>query len=75
MDRAILDALGVERRARRAAFVITPLGDGEPRLVKAAEIAGDPDAERLATALRLVMVSDGAHSSTVISRSVCASVE
>ncbi|MCB1476760.1 MAG: XdhC family protein [Rhodobiaceae bacterium] len=52
MDRAILDALGVERRARRAAFVITPLGDGEPRLVKAAEIAGDPDAERLATALR-----------------------
>ncbi|MGE0230909.1 MAG: XdhC family protein [Flavobacteriaceae bacterium] len=52
MRKAMLDALGAERQARRAVFVVTPLAEGEPRLVKAADIAGDPDAALLEAALR-----------------------
>jgi xanthine dehydrogenase accessory factor len=38
----ILKALNAERAARRAVFVVTDETTGEQRLVKAADIAGDP---------------------------------
>jgi xanthine dehydrogenase accessory factor len=38
----VLTALNVERKARRAAIVVTALGGGEQRLVKADRIAHDP---------------------------------
>jgi xanthine dehydrogenase accessory factor len=38
----ILKALNAERAARRAAVVVTDATTGEQRLVKAAEVAGDP---------------------------------
>ncbi|MGE0847505.1 MAG: XdhC family protein [Flavobacteriaceae bacterium] len=52
MDRAILDVLGEEKRARRAAFVVTPLDGAPARLVRAADIDGDPDRELFRQALR-----------------------
>jgi xanthine dehydrogenase accessory factor len=39
---AILKDLNVERAARRAAIVVTNVASGEQRLVKAADVAGDP---------------------------------
>ncbi len=41
MQLALLQELNKERAARRAAIVVTALGSGEQRLVKAAEVAGD----------------------------------
>ena len=42
MKLAILKDLNVERAARRAAIVVTNVASGEQRLVKAADVAGDP---------------------------------
>lgn len=53
MDRAQLETLAAERRARRAAFLVTPLGEGAPRLVREAEIAADADAALLRDVLRM----------------------
>ncbi|MCB4768204.1 XdhC family protein [Ancylobacter sp. Lp-2] len=52
MDLAVLEELNAERAARRAVVVVTELGSGRQRLVKAADIAADPLAEQLAEALR-----------------------
>lgn len=41
MKLALLTALNEERSARRAAIVVTALGSGEQRLVKANDVAGD----------------------------------
>ena len=38
----LLKTLNAERAARRAVFLITNEASGEQRLVKAADIAGDP---------------------------------
>ena len=38
----ILKLLNAERAARRAAVVVTDIGSGEQRLVRAADVAGDP---------------------------------
>lgn len=48
----ILSALNAERAARRAAIVVTDIACGEQRLVKAAEIEGDPLADMLQRRLR-----------------------
>jgi xanthine dehydrogenase accessory factor len=48
----ILSALNAERAARRAAIVVTDIATGEQRLVKAAEIEGDPLADLLQRRLR-----------------------
>jgi xanthine dehydrogenase accessory factor len=48
----ILSALNAERAARRAAIVVTDIASGEQRLVKAAEIEGDPLADLLQRRLR-----------------------
>jgi xanthine dehydrogenase accessory factor len=48
----LLQAMNVERIARRAAIIVTDLAGGDQRLVRAAEIAADPLAERLEAALR-----------------------
>lgn len=47
-----LQALNAARRERRAAVLVTRLKDGEQRFVSAAEVAADPLAEALETALR-----------------------
>lgn len=47
MQLDILKALNEERRARRAAVLVTDLGSGAQRLVKAADIATDPMVETL----------------------------
>ena len=49
----LLKTLNEERAARRAAVLITDTQTGEQRLVKGAEIAGDPLAEQLDGALRM----------------------
>ena len=49
----MLKRLNEERRARRAAVLITDLADGAQRLVRAAEIAGDPLADALDRQLRM----------------------
>lgn len=51
MRRDVLAALNAERAARRAAILVTDLGDGAVRLVREAEIAADPLAEALFAAL------------------------
>jgi xanthine dehydrogenase accessory factor len=48
----ILQALNTERNERRAAIVVTDVASGEQRLVKAAEVAGDPLRELLEKHLR-----------------------
>jgi xanthine dehydrogenase accessory factor len=48
----ILSALNAERAARRAAVVVTDVGNGAQRLVRAAEVAGDPLREVLEARLR-----------------------
>ena len=52
MDLAILTALNAERAARRAALLITDVASGRQRLVREAEIAGDPLAALLGQRLR-----------------------
>src|SRR5580704_14162939 len=52
MKLGILTALNTERAARRAAIVISNIGTGEQRLVKAAEINKDPLKPILAERLR-----------------------
>lgn len=42
MKLSILSALNAERAERRAAIVVTDIASGEQRLVKGADIAGDP---------------------------------
>jgi xanthine dehydrogenase accessory factor len=48
----ILKALNTERAARRAAIVVTDMASGEERLVKVADVAGDPLHEVLEERLR-----------------------
>jgi xanthine dehydrogenase accessory factor len=48
----VLSALNAERAARRAAVVVTDIANGVQRLVKAAEVAGDPLKEVLDKRLR-----------------------
>ncbi|HEY1748664.1 MAG TPA: XdhC family protein [Xanthobacteraceae bacterium] len=52
MKLGILTALNTERAARRAAIVVSNIGTGEQRLVKAAEISQDPLKAILAERLR-----------------------
>ena len=52
MKAALLHDLNVERAARRAAILVTELGTGAQRLVKADDIAADALAEELDKALR-----------------------
>jgi xanthine dehydrogenase accessory factor len=52
MRLADLSALNAERAARRAAVLVTDLGDGSQRLVREADIAADPLAAELDAALR-----------------------
>jgi xanthine dehydrogenase accessory factor len=52
MDLATLSALNAERQARRAAVLVTRVADGTQRLVREAEVAGDPLAELLRERLR-----------------------
>jgi xanthine dehydrogenase accessory factor len=52
MKLEILSALNAERAARRAVVVITDVGSGEERLVKAADVAQDPLKEVLEKHLR-----------------------
>ena len=48
----VLSALNAERAARRAAVVVTDVAGGGERLVKAADVAGDPLRELLEARLR-----------------------
>ena len=52
MKLAILSALNSERAARRAAIVVTDVESGTQRLVKAADVAGDPLKDLLEKHLR-----------------------
>ena len=52
MKLEILTALNAERAARRAAIVVSNVGTGEQRLVKAADIDKDPLRAALAERLR-----------------------
>ncbi|HEY3640723.1 MAG TPA: XdhC family protein [Xanthobacteraceae bacterium] len=53
MKLAILSALNSERAARRAAIVVTDVESGAQRLVKRADVAGDPLKELLEKHLRM----------------------
>jgi xanthine dehydrogenase accessory factor len=53
MDLATLSTLNAERAARRATILVTELASGAQRLVKAADISGDPLAEVLDKQLRM----------------------
>lgn len=52
MELSLLSALNTERAARRAAVLVTDIGSGAQRLVKAAELDQDPLAELLDRQLR-----------------------
>ncbi len=52
MRLSLLSALNAERAARRAAVLVTDIASGEQRLVREAEIAGDPLAQELEEKLR-----------------------
>jgi xanthine dehydrogenase accessory factor len=52
MKLALLKTLNEERRARRAAILVTPMGGRDQRLVKGDELAADPLADALEPALR-----------------------
>ena len=52
MDRPLLAALNEERAARRAAVVVTDLASGRQRLVREAELAGDPLEEAVGRVIR-----------------------
>ena len=47
MDLSLLSALNAERAARRAAILVTDMGSGEQRLVREADVSGDPVAPLL----------------------------
>jgi xanthine dehydrogenase accessory factor len=49
----LLAALNEERKARRAAVLVTDLADGNQRLVRAAEVERDPLADALDERLRM----------------------
>jgi xanthine dehydrogenase accessory factor len=51
MDLSLLSSLNAERQARRAAILVTDIGSGEQRLVRGADVAGDPLAGPLAERL------------------------
>ena len=53
MKLALLQAMNEERRARRAAVLVTDLASGVQRLVKAGDIAADPLAEPIDKQLRM----------------------
>jgi xanthine dehydrogenase accessory factor len=53
MDLATLTLLNAERAARRATILVTDVATGAQRLVKAADISGDPLAEALDKQLRM----------------------
>ena len=53
MRLSLLTALNAERAARRAAVLVTDLASGAQRLVGAVDVASDPLAEPIATALRM----------------------
>jgi xanthine dehydrogenase accessory factor len=53
MKLSTLSTLNTERAARRPVLVVTDVANGEQRLVKAADIAGDPLAEQLSAQLRM----------------------
>ena len=53
MKAAYLQALNVERAARRACVLVTDLAQGAQRLVLADQIAADPLHEQIDTALRM----------------------
>ena len=53
MKIAILAALNSERAARRAAIVVTDVESGSQRLIKAADVAGDPLEDLLEKHLRM----------------------
>jgi xanthine dehydrogenase accessory factor len=48
----LLQAMNIERAARRAAVIVTDLASGDQRLVRGAELAVDPLADQLEAALR-----------------------
>jgi xanthine dehydrogenase accessory factor len=48
----LLQAMNVERAARRAAVIVTDLASGAQRLVRAADLVGDPLADHIEAALR-----------------------
>jgi xanthine dehydrogenase accessory factor len=52
MKLALLKTLNEERRARRAAILVTPTGGGDQRIVKGDDLAADPLADALEPALR-----------------------
>ncbi len=52
MRLSLLSDLNAERGARRAAILVTDVASGEQRLVREAEVAGDPMAGELQDALR-----------------------
>jgi xanthine dehydrogenase accessory factor len=52
LDPGILECLNVERAARRPCAIVTGLGSGAQRLVRAAELAADPLAKQLDERLR-----------------------
>jgi xanthine dehydrogenase accessory factor len=47
MHLSLLSALNAERAARRAAILVTDMGSGEQRLVREADVSGDPVAPLL----------------------------
>ena len=53
MQLSTLAELNAERAARRPAILVTDIASGEQRLVKAADIAADPQRNELATHLRM----------------------
>ncbi len=52
LDPALLDAVNAERAARRPCALVTDLGSGAQRLVRVADMAADPLAQRLEERLR-----------------------
>ena len=52
MRLSLLSDLNEERAARRAAVLVTEVGSGEQRIVREAEVGGDPLAQDLQDALR-----------------------
>ncbi|MCO5129482.1 MAG: XdhC family protein [Xanthobacteraceae bacterium] len=53
MNLETLTQLNVERAARRPALVVTDIGNGDQRMVKAADLAGDPLEAELRKQLRM----------------------
>ena len=53
MNLETLTQVNIERAARRPAFVVTDIANGDQRLVKAADLAGDPLQAELSKLLRM----------------------